>query len=176
MEIVLIRHTSVMVPPGVCYGQTDVPLQPTFEAEAAVTLQQLRRYMPFDKVFTSPLSRCTRLAAYCGYSGAARDKRLLELDFGTWEMVPFERNDDARLQAWYDDYLHVAATGGESFAMQYRRVSLFLDEVRRQPYRRVAVFTHGGVLACARIYAGEIQPEEAFQGLTPYGGIVSITL
>ena len=26
MEVILIRHTSVDVPPGVCYGQTDVPL------------------------------------------------------------------------------------------------------------------------------------------------------
>ncbi len=33
MEVILIRHTSVDVPPGVCYGQTDVPLKPTFEQE-----------------------------------------------------------------------------------------------------------------------------------------------
>ena len=37
MIITLIRHTSVDVPPGVCYGQTDVPLKDTFVQEAAVT-------------------------------------------------------------------------------------------------------------------------------------------
>ena len=37
MNIYLIRHTSVDVPKGLCYGQSDVPLRPTFEAEAAVT-------------------------------------------------------------------------------------------------------------------------------------------
>ena len=31
MVVYLIRHTSVDVPQGVCYGQTDVPLNPTFE-------------------------------------------------------------------------------------------------------------------------------------------------
>ena len=98
MEVILIRHTSVDVPPGVCYGQTDA------------------------------------------------------------------------------DYLNVAATGGESFAMQYRRVSDFLDELKGKPYQRVAVFAHGGVLICAQIYAGIIKPEEAFSALTPYGGIVRITL
>ncbi len=38
MNIYLIRHTSVDVPKGLCYGQSDdVPLRPTFEIEAAVT-------------------------------------------------------------------------------------------------------------------------------------------
>ena len=30
MEIYLVRHTSVNVPAGYAYGQTDVPLRPTF--------------------------------------------------------------------------------------------------------------------------------------------------
>lgn len=44
MEVILIRHTSVDVPPGVCYGQTDVPLKPTFEQEAAVTQENLKAF------------------------------------------------------------------------------------------------------------------------------------
>ena len=31
MVIYFMRHTAVDVPQGVCYGQTDVPLKPTFE-------------------------------------------------------------------------------------------------------------------------------------------------
>ena len=57
MEIVLIRHTSVDVPPGVCYGQTDVPLKPSFEQEAAVSKENLKVYLPFDPVYTRPLTR-----------------------------------------------------------------------------------------------------------------------
>ena len=140
MEVILIRHTSVDVPPGVCYGQTDVPLKPTFEQEAAVTQENLKAFLPFDHVYTSPLTRCVRLATYCGYPDAERDKRIMEINFGSWEMKPFDRNDDPRLQEWYADYLNVAATGGESFAMQYRRVSNFLDELKGKPYQRVAVF------------------------------------
>ena len=45
MEVILIRHTSVDVPPGVCYGQTDVPLKPTFEQEAA-RLDDVANYIP----------------------------------------------------------------------------------------------------------------------------------
>lgn len=176
MEVILIRHTSVDVPPGICYGQTDVPLKPSFEQEAAVTAENLKVYLPFDYVYTSPLTRCVRLATYCGYPDAERDKRLMELNFGSWEMKSFDNNDDPRLKEWYADYLNVAATGGESFAMQYQRVSQFLDELKTKSYKRVAIFAHGGVLICAQIYAGVITAEEAFSALTPYGGIIKIDL
>ncbi len=175
MEIILIRHTSVDVPKGVCYGQTDVPLRDSFKEEATITAQQLQDDV-FDAVFTSPLSRCTRLAEHCGYPDAIRDARLKELDFGEWEMQEFDKIDDPRLQEWYDDYFHVAATGGESFIIQLQRVSEFLDEVSRQKYGRVAVFAHGGVLICAQIYAGTLKMEDAFGALTPYGGIVRLQL
>ena len=175
MEIILIRHTSVDVPRGVCYGQTDVPLRDSFKEEATITAQQLQDDV-FDAVFTSPLSRSTRLAEHCGYPDAIRDARLKELDFGEWEMKEFDKIDDPRLQEWYDDYFHVAATGGESFMMQLQRVSEFLDVVSRQKYGRVAVFAHGGVLICAQIYAGTLKMEDAFGALTPYGGIVRLQL
>ena len=86
MDIYLIRHTSVDVPAGTCYGQTDVPLKPSFEAEAATVKKELDRYA-FDAVYTSPLSRCTRLAAYCGYPEALRDDRLKEIHMGDWKFV-----------------------------------------------------------------------------------------
>ena len=41
MKLFLIRHTSVLVPPGTTYGFTDVPLRPTFEEEAARTRARL---------------------------------------------------------------------------------------------------------------------------------------
>ena len=57
MVIYLMRHTAVDVPQGVCYGQTDVPLKPTFETEATQTAANLQG-LSFDKVYTSPLTRC----------------------------------------------------------------------------------------------------------------------
>ena len=176
MEIIFIRHTSVDVPSGTCYGQTDVPLKPTFEQEAAVTLENLNAYAPFDHTYTSPLSRCTKLATYCGYANAERDSRILELNFGDWEMQRFDEIKDPRLQEWFDDYLNVSATHGESFFMQYNRVSDFLDELKTKPYQKVAVFAHGGVLICAQIYVGLLKIEDAFTSLTPYGGVVKIVI
>ena len=176
MEVYLIRHTSVDVPAGVCYGQSDVPLRLTFESEAAACREQLQSLAPFDAVFTSPLSRCVRLATFCGYPDAVREPRIMEINFGQWEMKRFDEIQDPRLQEWFADYLHVAATDGESFEMQYHRVSSFLDELKQQPWQRVALFAHGGVLISAQIYAGVLTPEEAFGALSPYGGIIHISI
>jgi alpha-ribazole phosphatase len=175
MKVKLIRHTSVDVPQGVCYGQTDVPLKDTFPEEAAATRKHLTEEV-FDRVFTSPLSRCTKLADYCGYPDAIRDDRLKELNFGAWEMQRFDRIADPRMQEWFDDYLNVPATGGESFMMQFRRVSSFLDEMKQRGYKHIAVFAHGGVLVCAQLYAGLLKPEDIFSSIPPYGAVVEVEI
>lgn len=176
MDIILIRHTSVDVPRGTCYGQTDVPLRSTFPQEAAIVRRALQAFRPLDAVYTSPLTRCIRLAECCGYPDAVRETRLMELNFGAWEMRRYEEILDSRLSEWFADYLHVPATGGESFMEQLGRVSAFLDELRAKPYDRVALFTHGGVIACAQVYAGRVALEDAFQAVPGYGAVVHFSL
>ena len=176
MEVILVRHTSVDVPTGTCYGQTNVPLRSTFKEEAMIVASALQGYAPFDRVYTSPLSRCTRLATFCGYADAQRDKRLLEMNFGEWEMQRYEEIEDPQLHAWYADWKQVSATGGESFVQQYERVVQFLSELKEKPYSKVAIFSHGGVLTCAKMYAEGLSAEEAFASPTPYGGIINLTI
>lgn len=178
MNVYLIRHTAVDVPENVFYGQTDVPLKNSFQEEAMRVKQELDDIL-FDALYTSPLSRCTKLADYCGYPDAIRDDRLKELNFGEWEMQPYDRiwENDPRIKEWIADIMHVPATGGESFADLNARIVSFLTELKTKNYRHVAVFTHGGVLTGAQVHAGLIQPEEAMaKGPSPYGGIVCITL
>ena len=69
MEVTLIRHTSVAVPKGTCYGWSDVPVASTFEAEAHATRRRLEGKV-FDQAYTSPLTRARMLAAYCGFPDA----------------------------------------------------------------------------------------------------------
>lgn len=79
MKMTLVRHTSVDVPKGVCYGQSDVGLRATFAEEAERVRENLKG-RKFDAVYTSPLSRCVKLASFCGYEDAVRDKRLMEMN------------------------------------------------------------------------------------------------
>ena len=176
MQITLVRHTSVDVPPGTCYGQTDVPVKASFPEEAAVVKANLQAFLPFDQVYCSPLSRAVQLATFCGYPDAVRDDRLKEMNMGRWEMLRYDDIRDPLIQEWYNDYLHVPTPDGESFEMQFRRVSQFLEELRQQPYERVAIFAHGGVLICAQVFAGTVSFDKAFSALIPYGGIVQIEI
>ena len=103
MELIFVRHTRVDVPPGTCYGQTDVPLANSFEQEAAETCSRLLALGPFDAVFSSPLTRARRLAAYCGFTHPVLDHRLQEMNMGCWEMQRYDDIDDPNLQRWYDN-------------------------------------------------------------------------
>ncbi len=175
MNIYLIRHTSVDVPAGYTYGQTDVPLRDTFEEEAEMVKEQLTG-LSFDKVWCSPLSRCVRLAIYCGYPDAQREERVKELNFGEWEMKPWEEvSQDIRSGAWFEDWQNTPTPGGESLNDQYQRVSSFLNEVRKSGMENVCVFAHGGVLACARVYAGLCDIKDAFKNLSAYGEILKLS-
>lgn len=176
MEVILIRHTSVDVPKGTCYGQSDVPVATTFEQEAEATKQNLAQYEPFDQVYASPLTRARKLAAYCGYPQPRLDNRLKEMYMGEWEMQLYDEIKDVRLQDWYNDYMHLPTPGGEGFPQVYERVASFLDELKTKDYRRVAIFAHGGVLICAGLYAGLFNEKDAWDHLVPFGGIEKIEI
>jgi alpha-ribazole phosphatase len=173
MEVTLIRHTHVGVTKGTCYGWSDVPLADTFKEEATLTKSKLDGKV-FDIVYSSPLTRAKRLAAFCGYDNPVLDDRLKEMNMGDWEMQRFDDIKDDALQLWYNDYMHLAATNGESFPILYARVADFLNELKKKPYRHVAIFAHGGVLICAGIYGGLFPKEDCFRHLTDYGGMETI--
>lgn len=89
MKITLIRHTRVAVETGICYGWSDVGVAPSFETEASRVKENISNEQ-FDIVYSSPLSRCRKLAAFCGFHEPILDDRLKELNFGEWEMKKWD--------------------------------------------------------------------------------------
>ena len=175
MKVTLIRHTSVAVPYGTCYGWSDVDVADTFEQEASATMKRLGD-RTFDAVYTSPLTRARKLAAFCGYADAVTDDRLKEMNMGEWEMQRWIDITDPHLQIWMDNYLQESTTGGEGFPFFRQRVWDFLDDLRKKSHRHVAVFAHGGVIVCAGLYAGLYPEKEAFSHQVDYGGILEIEI
>ena len=172
-KIVWVRHTAPDVITGTCYGQTDVPLKASFEEEALRCAGQLKKYS-FQKAYTSPLSRCTQLAGFCGFKEAVHDPRLMEMNFGDWEMKRYDEIDDPYLSRWFDDYLHLPAPNGESLEMQYSRISAFIDDILKKDENETVVFSHGGSIVCAMIYAGMATFENGFSKQPSYGEIVEM--
>ena len=177
MLLYLIRHTSVGVPTGTCYGWTDVPVSEHFEEEAAACKAQLEG-IAFDRVFTSPLSRARKLAAYCGYPDAIEEPRMKEMNMGDWEMKRFDEINDPQLKEYYEHYLDCPTRNGESFRDLYRRVAAFLDEMKAtaHPDDRIAVFCHGGPIICALVYVGLVPLEQGYANIPAYASVTRITL
>lgn len=185
VEWILVRHTAVDVPPGTCYGQMDIPLAGSFPHDAEAVRMELSRIFQDtapDLVFSSPSSRCTALATACGWPDCVTDARLMERSFGSWEGLRYDDIADSRLKDYYEDWLHTAPTGGESFTDQLARVRRFLEcaknillsDESRKTRPKVLIFTHGGVISAACVLTGACAAEDAWSHCPPYGGIISL--
>lgn len=169
MKIYMVRHTSVGVPKGTCYGHTNVPLADTFIEEAGIVKQNLQG-INFDFVYSSPLGRCRKLAEFCGYGEVVEfHDRLKEIHMGDWEMNLW---DDLDMTLWKDEWVNIPAPNGESFIQMYERVSDFLNMVKTMKGDNALIFTHGGVISCARVYFGLADIKSTFDLMPQYGEIV----
>ena len=172
MELYLIRHTTPLVEKGICYGQSDVPLAESFDAEWEV----IRPGLPagVTGVYTSPLSRCRRLAERIAQHCAVPlhdDDRLRELNFGRWEMQPWNDIPEPELSAWMNDYVHVPCPGGESYAQLIGRVASFVASLRAGAPGRAVVVTHAGVIRSGYAVLHGLSPEAAMARKVAYGEV-----
>jgi alpha-ribazole phosphatase len=175
MKLTTIRHTSVEVPSSVFYGFTDVALKSSFPSEAETVKNQLTD-KTFDKVFASPLSRCTLLSEYCGYPTPILDSRLKELNFGDWEMKSWMEIDKQEASAWLSDWIKYQAKNGESYQMMQIRVDAFMNDLKASGAQSVGVFTHGGVIRLIHVYLGIFQLENSFEFPVEYGQVFEFNI
>ncbi|MFN3884553.1 MAG: histidine phosphatase family protein [Rhodocyclaceae bacterium] len=152
------------MPPGICYGATDLPLA----ADPAPHAEALGPLLPAGApVYSSPLQRCLGLAELL-HPAPIVDHRLREIDFGDWEMRPWDDLDRSQLDAWASDPWGFTPPGGEAVAALRKRVAAFLAGAPEQ----AVLVTHGGVIkVCAALLAGE----DDWFGLTfAYGSLTLI--
>lgn len=146
MNLHLIRHTSLNITPGICYGQSDVDVSANFEAECTALLNKLTATQ-FDAVYASPLQRCTKLAQALNLAELHIDERLKELHFGDWEMQAWDSIPRDVFDAWANDYENLTPPNGESFSQLHARAKNFIEEVSSHSHgKNIAVVTHGGII------------------------------
>jgi alpha-ribazole phosphatase len=173
MEIYLIRHTTPAIEKGTCYGQSDVPLAPSFEEE----LKKLKMHLPeaFDAVYSSPLMRCQTLARTLGSKKEiVFDKRLMELNFGDWELKQWDAIPSADLDKWMKDFVHVPAPGGENFSMLYKRAGDFYEEVKGLDCKRIAIVTHAGFVRAMLAKVLELPLKNIFKIPLGYASVTKL--
>jgi len=168
--IYLIRHPAVVVPPGICYGQSDVALREPVEALA----EQLRAQLPADfTLISSPLSRCLQLAQALGTPRT--DTRLLEIDFGAWELRAYDTIERRLIDAWAADPLDFRAHGGESVRQMAERAVAALHDALSEAPAALVIVAHAGPL---RALAGHLQhmpPASWMQLSLAYGSLLKLT-
>ena len=127
MEIYLVRHTETVCEKGICYGQSDVDIAAPFE----MIFENIVSQLPSEAlIFTSPLKRCVTLAKYIQAKTKAisyqEDERLMEMNFGDWELKNWNKIPPEQLNPWMEDFVNIKVQNGESFAVLHERVGDFI--------------------------------------------------
>lgn len=173
MQVYFIRHTKPAISSAICYGHTDLDLADSFKEEAEIILKQVPENL--DVVFSSPLLRCKSLADRFGCRQII-DDRLIELNFGNWEMLAWDDIPKVQLNAWMADFVNIKPEGGESFLALYHRVANFIGALRKEGHQKVAVVTHAGVIRAVYAFILQMPLSNAFKVEVPYGSIHLMSL
>ncbi len=166
----MVRHTTLAITKGVCYGQSDVLPSDTFIEEANNILKTLKKVEP-NNIYTSPSTRCRKLAEQLGYHNTIIDKRLMEMDFGDWEMKHWDNIHGAYAERWMNDYINTPTPNGESMLDLVRRVEDFINDVCSINQETVLAFTHGGPIRMAMHLIESISLEKVFDYSINYGSV-----
>lgn len=154
MRLYLVRHPKPLVEENICYGCTDLKVS---AEEHSRVLSKLRPTLPErEPIFSSPLQRCVMLADSLADAlhsePAVHDARLVEMNFGNWEMRVWNDIPRTEIDAWADDLVQYRPGGGENVLQIAQRVRAFHDELMQSQRECVIVVCHAGtirlLLAC----------------------------
>ncbi len=175
MQLIAIRHTEVSLPRGICYGVSDVLPATDFKNDA-LRVKNALKTIEADKIYSSPLRRCSLLAMECGYESFMVDSRLLEMNFGKWELVSWHKIVDEDAEKWFADYLNVKCPGGESLRDMIIRIQHFLKELKKKNYQKVICFTHAGPIRVLHHLLMDLPLDRLFDIEIEYGGVYTFRL
>lgn len=144
MLLFLVRHgEAISNKEKFLAGQTDAKLT-ELGIEQALSIRDVMQQIPFDKVFSSDLSRAhdTQKYALPGYT-AELTPLLRETDLGTWTGRSVDELHALIAQGGFDSF---ADYGGENKQMLLDRARKFLDLMEQQDCERIAAFSHKGFI------------------------------
>ena len=160
MALTLLRHGEPEIATGTCYGQSDVTTRPLDNGRLSALMNALPG--SFARIDSSPLTRCTALAEWLAVHfdlPVHADPRLMEIDFGNWEMQAWAAIPRSEIDAWAQDVEGARPHGGESVAQMTERVRAYLRDAAGFDGDILAI-THLGVVRCVAAALGRPNPFE----------------
>lgn len=178
MHITLVRHTRVDVAPHVLYGHSDVALASSWPEDVDLVLSKLQS-IPSRVIYTSPLSRCVRLAEMIERQFSANvinDDRIKELHYGAWEQKHLSSLPQDQLVYWKANFVDQSCPGGETFRQLYNRSLAFIHEIKKISATDIIVVTHSGVIRALLAHYMKIPLDHIFSFDIAFGSISQILL
>lgn len=180
MDLYLIRHTQPDVALGVCYGQTDVDVACSFKDEFS-RLQPKLSHLTEVSIFSSPLQRCLKLAqatqTHLKTLDIKIDERLMELNFGDWELKPWAEIPQGIVGEWTEAHIQHKPPNGESYFDLHMRTKQFFEEVQKiENAQHLLVFTHAGVIRALVSEALNLPLTHAVKLQIDYASVSKITV
>ena len=164
MKLWLVRHARPLVATGVCYGALNVPADDAATRRCAAQLaaslptKDLPNGSQQVSLSTSPLQRCELLTKYlCCLRPDLEpisDKRLAEMNFGSWEGQRWDAIGEEAVARWTDQFATHHPGGGESVQTFMKRVHTAMAEVQGE---NTVWITHAGVIRAATLIASGVQ-------------------
>lgn len=176
MKLLLIRHPKPEVAPGLCYGQTDVPLAAHWQQDVVALQAWLAHYFP-DKswqFYHSPLQR-TRLLAQALAPTSTPVDALKEVDFGTWENRLWSDIPKIEIDAWLAELTNSAPYQGESLMQLLTRLMTWFEAIRQADQDTVLV-THSGVIKVLLAALCDIPLAQCFRFNPSYSSITELDI
>nr|WP_294936697.1 alpha-ribazole phosphatase [uncultured Flavobacterium sp.] len=172
MEVYLVRHTETVCEKGICYGHSDIGLLEPYVNQ----FETIKTQIPEDAVFfSSPSQRCKILADYLSDSRYEIDDRLMEMNFGNWELKSWDDIHPDELNPWMSDFVNVKVPNGESFTELYTRVVDFADS-KLNFGKPLVLVTHAGVIRSLLCKITNLPLKDAFQNKIEFGQVIKINL
>jgi len=104
----------------------------------------------FDLVLASPLSRARVTASTVTDEPIIIDKRLIERDYGTFDM---QRKDDVDYDGFWNYKLNMDSNNGESIQKLLKRVENLITDLNiKYPNKTLLLVTHSGVARAIHYY------------------------
>lgn len=177
MEVYLIRHTSVNIAKGICYGMSDIDLAATYKEEIEKVCKKLQNEN-IEMFYSSPLKRCAILTnSISSNKNIIQDERLKEINFGNWELKEWNLIEkEPYFLEWSSNYGNLKAPNGESFFDLSARVNETFSEVKNEKYSRVGIITHGGVIRALLSKILQVPMQNSYTIGLDYGGISKIKI
>ena len=149
MKIWIARHGQTRYnKQHLMQGRTDEPLNETGIQQAKTAREKIGN-IKFDAVYASPLSRAITTGSIVGNVNPSEiiiDERLIEADFGRYELKNYYLLGLPMMLYWYLPELFPAPETVETIASMIERSHSFLKELERKSYDNVLIACHGGIM------------------------------